>query len=306
MSRKSRVRVLIAGAWQDQKAQGTQLLTRIRTENRKEWVENFLLTKLPYHPQFYRSRTRFDSVLKSSLDFGDATVASSSLSAVGGSPPPDSSTSIRFLSTSNSRYAHVGDPVEAVVSAPLLGPDHKLVMPEGTLLHGRVTMARPARFFRRSGRLRFVFNDARTPAVPGLEQTQPDLRTQAQMNGAETASGPLDVDNEGTAKVTESKTRFLRPLVASLVVAKSFDNDAGKATVDSNAGGRSLGGFSGFGLLGSAVRFAPRGVASAFAIYGLSWSAYSTIVARGRDVVFEKNSAMSIRFGSQPHAPEHR
>jgi hypothetical protein len=68
-----------------------------------------------------------------------------------------------------------------------------------------------------------------------------------------------------------SKTRLLRPVIARLVAAKSLDNHAGKHNIE-----------------------------SALGFYGLARSVYSNIVARGREVTFEKNTAMAIRFGAPP------
>jgi hypothetical protein len=116
----------------------------------------------------------------------------------------------------------------------------------------------------------------------------------------------MKVDGEGTAKATESKARLLRPIIAGLVAAKSLDNDAGKQSssgtnaAGANTSGRSLGGFSGFGLLGIAAARGPRNIGSALGFYGLAWSVYSNLVARGREVTFEKNTAMAIRFGATP------
>jgi hypothetical protein len=89
----------------------------------------------------------------------------------------------------------------------------------------------------------------------------------------------VKIDSEGTATATESKTRLLRPAIAALVAAKTLDEDARKQTASgagsANMGGRSLGGISGFGLLGIiAAREAPPAVAQALGFYGLAWSVY--------------------------------
>jgi hypothetical protein len=34
-----------------------------------------------------------------------------------------------------------------------------------------------------------------------------------------------------------------------------------------------------------------------FAFYGAGWSVYTHVVARGRDVIFQRNTPMEIRFG---------
>jgi len=94
-----------------------------------------------------------------------------------------------------------------------------------------------------------------------------------------------------------------------MVAAKAADNDAGKhqqtATGggDANYGGRTLGGFSGLGLLGSAVARGPRSIGMALGYYGLACSVYSTIISRGQEVEFRKNTDMEIRFGSRSGAP---
>jgi hypothetical protein len=63
------------------------------------------------------------------------------------------------------------------------------------------------------------------------------------------------VDPEGEAKATESKARLLAPVIALIVASKAADNDGGRDRVGSaggnaNFGGRTAGGFSGFGLAG--------------------------------------------------------
>jgi hypothetical protein len=166
---------------------------------------------------------------------------------------------------------------------------------------GKVTLARPARMFHRGGQLRFTFDRVEPPAFATAAAPQPE-RIQAQLTEVEKSSAGVKVDEEGTAKATESKTRLLRPVIAGLVAAKSADNDAGKqnasAGANANYGGRSLGGFSGFGLLGTAVAFGPKPLGTALGFYGLGWSVYSTVVSRGREVMFEKNTAIAIRFGT--------
>jgi hypothetical protein len=46
----------------------------VRGPNKKEWLSDFLMSKLPYHPQSVRSRTRFDAELQSPLNFGSERI----------------------------------------------------------------------------------------------------------------------------------------------------------------------------------------------------------------------------------------
>jgi hypothetical protein len=80
-----------------------------------------------------------------------------------------------------------------------------------------------------------------------------------------------------------------------------MDNDTGKAqaSAGANYSGRTLGGFSGFGLFGSLVALAPKPVGSVLGVYGLAWSVYSTVVSRGQEVTFPKNTAIEINFGAR-------
>jgi hypothetical protein len=280
-------------------ARSRGFLDFVRGPNKREWLENYMWSRLPYHPEWYRSGTRFDAVLTESLDFGKAEVPLKAVQDLGSATIPVGQTMVRFLSQVDSSDAKVGDPVEGVVSQPLFSADHKLAIPEGTHLTGKVTLARPAKMFHRRGQLRFTFNNVELPSSVAASTPQAQS-AQTQLAAAESPAGPLAVDGEGTAKVTESKARFLRPVIAGLVAAKSLDNDAGKQTASggasTNYSGQTLGGLSGFGLLGTAASFGPHYIGAALGFYGLAWSVYSTVVSRGRDVKFEKNSAVSIRF----------
>jgi hypothetical protein len=61
-----------------------------------------------------------------------------------------------------------------------------------------------------------------------------------------------------------------------------------------------LGGFSGFGLLGIAAGRASSIAGSALGMYGLGWSVFNSILSRGHEVEFDKNSWMAVRFGPRP------
>jgi hypothetical protein len=279
------------------------LLDFVRGPNKREWLENFLWAKLPYHPQWYRKGNRFDAVLEKPVDVGEVSISAANLSEVGSQPAPGAPALVRFLSTVNSADAHAGDPIAGVLSQPLFSADRRVVLPEGTRLTGKITLSRPARMFHRGGQLRFAFDEVEPPSYGSMPAPRAEP-AQAQLTAAEPKTGKVLVDEEGTARATESKTRFLRPVIAGLVAAKSMDNDAGKQNASggasANYGGRGLGGFSGFGLFGTAAALGPAPIGVALGFYGLGWSAYSTVVSRGREVVFEKNSAIAIRFGAPP------
>jgi hypothetical protein len=208
----------------------------------------------------------------------------------------------------------------------LFSADHKLVLPEGTQVDGSVVVARKAGWFHRGGRLRFSFQnlelpeEARllaspetsapspTPAAP--EEHRLQVRTQGTLAAAEGDNAPLKVDTEGGVQATESKTRFIGTAVALLVAQAAGDRDSIRAPSvggqrgaiigqSKNIVGRTLGGGMGFGLLGTIAAQSSRTVGAAFGYYGLAWSVFSTVVARGPEVQFDKNAVVDIGFNGR-------
>ncbi|HEY2014028.1 MAG TPA: hypothetical protein VGH38_11040 [Bryobacteraceae bacterium] len=282
----------------------------VRGPNKKEKLVDLFWSKLPYHPQYLRRGTRIDAPLRDPLQFGVAAVKLADLSELGSQPPQDSVVHARLLTALDSASARQGESVVAVVSAPLFSPDHKLLFPEGTHLTGTVVMAKKARSFHRSGQLRFNFQRVDLPEdVANLRPAAPrpePIKTQATLAGAEgSGPAPLKVDSEGSVQAQESKTRFIAPLISLALASRAADNDAGHhhdsgATGgEANVSGRTLGGGLGLGMVGAAVSQSSPYVGMAFGYYGLAWSIYSSLIARGGEVQFDKNAMMDIKFGAR-------
>jgi hypothetical protein len=132
------------------------------------------------------------------------------------------------------------------------------------------------------------------------------LTTPAILEAAEgSGTAPLKVDSEGTVQAKESKSRFIAPVISLMLASRAADNDAGHHHAagatggDANVSGRTLGGGSGFGMLGAAAAQSSRYVGMAFGYYGLAWSVYSSVIARGGEVQFDKNAVMDIKFGAR-------
>jgi hypothetical protein len=283
----------------------------VRGPDKKEKLIDFLWAKLPYHPQYLRHGTRVDAPLRDPLQFGTETLPLAGLAQLGSQPSPDSVVRARLLTALDSATATKGQAVEAVVAAPLFSADHKLVMPEGTHLIGTVTVVKKARSFHRPATLRFAFQKVDLPAeVANLRPVLPapaPFKTQAIVAGAEgNGNAPIKVDSEGGVQAQETKTRFIAPLISLVLARSAADTDADKHSgagvggANGNISGRTLGGGSGFGLLGAAAAQSSRYVGMAFGYYGLAWSVYSNVVAKGGEVQFENNAMMDIRFGARP------
>jgi hypothetical protein len=89
--------------------------------------------------------------------------------------------------------------------------------------------------------------------------------------------------------------------VALAFAAARGDPDARNGDVNGNTNSRVAGGAGGFKLVGIAmgafVHSQPLGMA--MGAYGASMSVYSHFIARGRDLVFPKNTAMEIAIGAR-------
>ncbi len=293
----------------------------VRGPDKKEWLSDFLLSKLPYHPQHVRNRTRFDAELRAPLDFGSERLTSDSLSLLGSQPGADSVVHARLLTPLNSENSVRGQKVEAVLADPLFSADRKVILPEGTHVEGSVVRAKKAGWFHHGGQLRFTFQQVELAQLPSTAEKrvtpsantalQPrdekamQFRTQGTLSAAEGSNAPVKIDSEGGIKATESKTRFLGTALALLVARSAADNDpirshTGAITGHSqNVGGRTLGGGMGFGLLGSIAAQSSRNVGAGLGYYGLAWSLYSTVIARGAEVRFNTNAVMDISFSGR-------
>jgi hypothetical protein len=278
----------------------------VRGPNKKERLVDFAMAKLPYHPQWVRRGTRFDAELKDPLQFGSEEGANRALDLLGSQPPADSLAHARLLTPLDSLSATKGQTVEAMLVAPLFSPEHKLILPEGTRLSGSVVAARKARWFHRGGQLRFSFQKVDLPEdaarwIAGNSEPAP-MRTQATLEAVEPGGkAPVKVDSEGGIQTTESKTRLLAPLISAMIASQSAHHEDHHATSRGNANvpGRTLGGGSGFGLLGAAAAQSSRSLGTALGFYGLAWSVYTNVVARGGEVQFDRNASINIRFSTR-------
>jgi hypothetical protein len=303
----------------------------VRGTDKKEWLSDYLMSRLPYHPQYVRSRTRFDAELAAPLNFGSETVTPGSMALLGSQPPTGSVVHARLLTALDSGSSTQGQKVEAVLEQPLFSADHKLILPEGTHVDGSVVVAKRAGWFHHAGRLRFNFQNLELPEMAGLlvppqtsapsqtpqvqEEKKLQIRTQGMLTAAEGDNAPLKVDHEGGVQAAESKTRFIGTAVALLVASAAGDADHIRAPSSggtrgaiigqkSNIGGRTLGGGLGFGLLGTIAAQSSRNVGAALGYYGLAWSVFSTVVARGPEVQFDKNAVVDIGFNTRATKPE--
>jgi hypothetical protein len=287
----------VSEARQEVKRQWETVKEQLHQPAKMHRLERYGMAQLPYHPQYLDAGESFNADLQRPLEFGTEPLRPETLSAVGAPPPAGSVVHALLITPMNSSISKKGDPVDAVISQPLVVSDH-LFLPEGSHIQGSVLQSRPARRLGRNGQLRIVFHQVVPPS--GIPQN-----VEASLEGVAVAKGEhLSLDSEGGAQVTTPKTRYLTTAISVVLASSSIadhDRDAGIHGADGGDVGKgAANGASGFRFLGTIVgAFAhSRVVASGFGFYGAGVSVYSHFLARGRDVDYPKDMSMLIGLGT--------
>jgi hypothetical protein len=277
----------------------------IRTPGRMARLKQYLLSQSPYRRQYVGVGSRFNAVLQEDMDFGSGSRTREELARLGSTPPVDTTLHARLVLEVSSATATRGSPVVAQLTEPLYSPDHQLILPSESRLIGRVLEARPARYLHRNGELRVIFDMIEVPG--GAPQS-----VQGTLEGIEVDhSAHLKLDEEGGARATDSKMRYLSTGAAIMMAAVAAHPDVDRGGTVDTAGDpavRAGAGASGFGLAGTLIGLAAKSnmVSIVFSAYGASASIYANFLSRGRDVVLPKNAPLEIGLGtSHPQRGKH-
>jgi hypothetical protein len=275
-------------------------MSQVKTPGQMHRLERFLIIQLPVHPQYVAAGTRFNAELQAPLDFGTKPFSVEAMPLLGTPPPPGDIVHALLVTPLSSATAKQGMTVEAVLSQPLFSPENKLILPEGTRLEGAVVQARPARGLKRNGELRITFRKLTLP--DGVER-----KIDAGLEGVEVGrEDNMELDAEGGAHSTNSKTRYLSTGISIALAATSalpdFDAGAHGASVTSNSTGlRAAAGGTGYRAVGMTLSLLvhSRVFSASLGAYGAGLSIYTHFLSRGQDVVFPKNTPMDIGFGER-------
>jgi hypothetical protein len=307
---KSEAKGKIAEAKQ-QAHEGWQKLTAPGKMHR---LKEFVAAQSPYRHQYVQPGTRFVAELNSPLDFGSTTRTSEQLAAVGSEPVPDSTLKARLVAEVSSATATRGTPVTAVLTEPLYSPTHQLILPANSRLVGQVVKAKAAQKLHHNGELRVIFERIETSeeGMQALAQIQREAQAQAERSQAMIGNlegvevdrrANMQLDEEGGARTTDSKTRYLSTGLAVVLAAAASHTEAEHGTTETAGPGvRTAAGGSGFRLTGALLSLVANStpVSMAIGAYGASMSIYANFLSRGKDVVLPKDTQMEIGFGP-PH-----
>jgi hypothetical protein len=272
-------------------------MKQLKTPGRVHRLRRYVEAQLPVHAQYIPVGTVYFAELKAPLDFGTEVMTPQMALSIGSPLPPGSVVRARLITPLTSATSQKGEAVEAVTSQPLLDGDHHLILPQGSRLTGAVSQVQPARRLKKNGQLRIRFQELIQP--DGIPE-----KVEATLEGVQSGKDSnVKLDSEGGAEATTPKTRYLATAVSLTLAAASVsgdrDVDNGVAHTRASTGAQVAGGVSGFKVVGMALGLAvhSRALGYTMGAYGAGMSVYSHFIARGREVVFPKNTAMEIGIG---------
>ncbi len=258
---------------------------QITAPGRKDRLVQFIYTQLPYHPERIETGTAWAVDLAQPLNLRLMEPRPEE-HAKADPPGPSAATEWQLRAylqeTISSADRKPGDTFQAVVSEPVFNAEHAVVVPQGSVLVGEITQTKAARSFGRQGKLRFRFRQLQLPT--GF--TQPVEGTLSGVDANKSAN--LQIDPEGGI-APKPQSRVLLPLVLTFLAGRGLDNDGSQAANGAVAS-------NGFGIVGRIVGIAAssRNVAAGIGFYGAALAFYDVCLARGRNVVFMKNTRIEV------------
>lgn len=274
----------VARHWAEAKANMHDRIAQFTAPGKGDRALQMLYHQLPYHPERIDAKTAWSFELTQALELPEDIAAQPdpAPAATGGGKAEIWSVNATLSRDLTSATAKPGDPVEALVVEPVYDKDRQLVVPQGSKLIGKVSIAQPARSFGRNGKLRFTFQQIRFPEGYRRE-------VEGALAGAATEKTQnLSLDAEGTIS-PRSQSSVIAPLLLTMLAGRALDED-GNLTAQTGVAS------NGFGLIGRIVGVAAgdRNLAAGIGFYAAGLSVYDNFLRSGRDVVFPHDSRIEI------------
>ena len=295
-------------AKEEAKQEWDAAMSQVKQPGKVRRAERYAIAQLPIHPQYIDAGSVYFAELQEPLEFGEEPLTEEMVRSLSANAPSGTFVHARLLTPLSSATTPKGAEVEAILSQPVFDGDH-LILPQGSHLKGSVVQVQPARYMSRNGQLRMVFHELSPPGGPNGPAIAQNV--DASLESVQSIKdGDVKLDAEGGAEATTPKTRYLQTGIAIGLATVSFRGDAD--AVGPNSGGNTLnraaGGANGFKLEGIAmgVLVHSRVFGYTMGAYGAGMSIFTHFVARGRDVVFPKNTEMDIGIEAREAAPAKR
>ena len=190
-------------------------MKQLKTSGRVHRLKRYVEAQLPVHAQYIPAGTVYFAELNEPLDFGSEMMTPQVAASIGGPLPPGSVVHARLITPLTSATSQKGEVVKAVISQPLLGGDHHLILAQGSRLTGTVSQVQPARRMKKNGQLRIRFQELIQP--DGIRE-----KVEATLEGVQSGKDAnVKLDSEGGAEATTPKTRYLATAVSLTLAAAS-------------------------------------------------------------------------------------
>jgi hypothetical protein len=293
---RGKKRSLIRQQWDLLRKQASDSMQAILAPGKGDRLLQLLYGQLPYHPERVENGTTWSCVLTTPIalqppDPPHAPPHPPSGSRAPSAPSKAEKTSLllhAYLDQKlSSKDDKVGETFQATIAEPLRGPTQSLLVPQGSVLTGAITRARPAKSFGRAGVLRFDFRQLQ---LPEGERKQ----VVGSLAGTDSATGAkLQMDSEGEVK-PQPQNKILVPLAMVLLAARPLDDDSSQLT------GAAVGS-NGLGFVGRIVGIASgsRDLAAGIGFYGAAVSVYRRWIRRGKDVEFPQYNRIDVEISEQ-------
>lgn len=274
----------VARHWAEAKANMHDRVAFFTAPGKGDRALQVLYHQLPYHPERIAAKTAWSFELKAPVDLPEmaAALPDPAPLAAGSGKAEVWSVNATLSRDLTSATAKPGDAVEALVVEPVYDKDRQLVVPEGSKLVGKVSVATPARSFGRNGKLRFTFQQVQFPEGYKRE-------VEGALAGAATEKTQnLSLDAEGTI-TPRNQASAIAPLLLTMLAGRALDQD-GNVTAQTGVAS------NGFGLVGRIVGIAAgdRNLAAGIGFYAAGLSVYDNFLHSGRDVVFPRDTRIEI------------
>jgi hypothetical protein len=253
--------------------------------DKKDRFVQFVYSQFPYHPERIAKNTAWTA----------ETAAPLPIPGFSRAPPPparavaDDTTRPTwilqaYLSTPiSSATSKPGEKISATVAEPILNPDGSVAVPQGSILNGEVTKARPSRSWGRAGQLSFNFRDL---TFPGAEPQS----VQAALTGTDGAAD-MAMNSEGEVK-PKPKDKLVVPAILIGLALRPLDRDGGRHSFGKDAVASNSLGTIGF-ILGTAAQ--RPNLAAGLGFYGAAISIYERVLRRGKEVAFAKDTRVVLQ-----------
>ena len=218
-------RSIFAKGWNEAKSRTQQQLAFFTEPGLGDRALQLLYHQLPYHPERIVAHTAWTFELAQPLTLPDTS--NGTLQAQSSQNPPPSpptgpevwSVNALLKNPMSSATSKIGEPVTALVVEPVYDRQHALVVPQGSLLIGRVSIREARRsLWGENGKLRFSFQQIQFPQGAGES-------VDSSLAGATTDKRQdLLIDAEGTVS-PRNKQSVIVPLALTLLAGRALDTD---------------------------------------------------------------------------------